>query len=86
MDIVQGGDYGYIAARAPAGATCNARAILPNGHDAPGVKNPQIAGPDWTLSWLYPQPPTDEGTGLHVVTCSLNGLSGTYAVNFEVGL
>ena len=78
-------DYGYLSAFAPVGASCTARIILPNGDVATGVRNPQIAGPDALVQWVYPQPPTDEGTGHTTVTCNLNGLTGTAYSTFEVG-
>lgn len=85
MTIVYGGDYGFVSAQTDTGASCNARAILPNGKDAPGIHNPQIAKSDRIVQWVYPQPPTDEGIGLHVVSCSLHGLNGSARMNFEVG-
>ena len=78
-------DYGYLSAYAPVGASCIAKVILPNGDTAKGVRNPQVAGQDAYVQWVYPQPPTDEGTGLNTVTCALNGLSGTASSTFEVG-
>jgi hypothetical protein len=83
--ITYGSDYGYIEAQTVIGAVCNARAILPNGADASGLHNPQTAGADGKVSWLYPQPPTDQGQGVAIVTCKLDGLSGTTSTNFEVG-
>ncbi|HKW71751.1 MAG TPA: hypothetical protein VJQ08_02865 [Candidatus Dormibacteraeota bacterium] len=84
--MVYSSDYGFISAQTVTGAVCSARAQLPNGDDAPGVHNPQVArAGDGMVQWVYPQPPTDEGTGLHTVTCTLNGLSGTTWSNFEVG-
>jgi len=59
--------------------------MLPNGSDAPGVHNPQTARADGQVFWNYSQLPTDEGMGIHRVSCSLNGLTGTAEVYFEVG-
>jgi len=78
-------DYGFLSAYAPPGASCNAQVTLPNGDSARGVRNPQVAGQDALVQWVYPQPPTDEGTGHNTVTCKLNGLSGTASSTFEVG-
>ena len=85
VEIVSSTDYGYLSAYAPVGASCNAQVVLPNGDNAKGVRNPQVSGEDALVQWLYPQPPTDEGTGHTVVTCSLNGLMGTATSTFEVG-
>ena len=83
--MTYGSDYGYIEAQTVTGAVCNARAILPNRTDAPGIHNPMKAGADGMVNWNYPQPPTDEGLGVSIVSCTLNGLSGTSTMNFEVG-
>ena len=73
---IAGSDYGSIDAQTLAGATCNARAILPNGKDAPGLRNPETADAGGNVAWIYPQGPTETGNGTHVVSCTHNGLSG----------
>ena len=83
--ILEGDQYGNVRAQTEAGATCSMRAILPDGSDAPGIRNPQTARPDGIVAWIYSQLPTDEGMGMHTVSCTLNGLSGTAWVYFEVG-
>jgi hypothetical protein len=69
-------DYGFIDAQSVAGAICNARVILPNGEDAPGIPNPKVADADNNLHWDYPTPATDPGMGVAIVSCTHNGLSG----------
>lgn len=76
--------YGSIRARTLSGATCNARAILPDGTDAPGLRNPQVADQQGIVNWSYVQLPTDEGRGIHEVACSLNGLDGMAVMYFSV--
>jgi hypothetical protein len=78
-------DYGAISARTEPGATCNARAVLPNGNDAAGIQNPQTADANGNLHWNYPQTPTQTGNGNSIVTCSHGGLSGTAEARFQVG-
>lgn len=78
-------DYGFLSAQTVAGATCTARATLPNGSSPPGLRNPQVAGSDGMVSWSYPQPTTDAGTGVHIVSCSSGALSATQSINFQVG-
>jgi hypothetical protein len=78
-------DYGFINAQSSPGATCTARVILPNGDDAPGVPNPKIADANNNLRWDYPTPPTDVGTGIAIVSCTLNGLSGNTWAYVDVG-
>jgi hypothetical protein len=83
--VVYGGDYGFVSAQTSGGAVCNARATLPNGTDAPGLRNPQVASWDGMVQWTYPQKPTDEGIGRHTISCSLRGLNGSAWMDFEVG-
>lgn len=83
--ILEGDQYGNVRAQTEPGATCSMRATLPDGSDAPGIRNPQTARPDGIVAWIYSQLPTDEGMGTHTVSCTLNGLSGTAWVYFEVG-
>jgi hypothetical protein len=84
VQILFGMQYGSIRALTLAGATCNARAILPDGTDAPGLRNPQVADQRGIVNWSYVQYPTDEGKGFHVVACSLNGLDGTALMAFSI--
>lgn len=83
--IINGNDYGNVEAQTEPGATCRLRVTLPNGSDAPGVPNPKTARADGEVHWSYSQLPTDEGNGIHTVSCALNGLSGTAWIYFEVG-
>jgi len=83
--VLNGGDYGFVSAQTATGAVCTARAVLPNGKDAPGLRNPQVARLDGVVQWVYPQPPTDQGTGTHIVRCNFHGLVGTAWMNFEIG-
>jgi hypothetical protein len=88
--VLNGGDYGFFSAQTATGAVCTLRAVLPNGQDAPGLRNPQVAGYDAAAQmgvahWTYAQPPTEQGTGTHLVRCSFNGLEGTAWMYFEVG-
>jgi hypothetical protein len=82
---VIGTDYGFIDAQSVPGATCNARVILPNGDDALGLQNPKVADANNNLRWDYPTPPTDVGTGIAIVSCTLNGLSGSTWAYVDVG-
>lgn len=69
------------------GATCTLRAILPNGQDAPGVKNPKVAVAGGYVGWWYPMYPVDDdgnGMGTHIVRCNYNGLSGTAIGTFDL--
>jgi hypothetical protein len=77
-------EYGSISALTEPGAVCTARAILPNGQDAGGLHNPQVADTRGIVGWVYAQAPTDPGQGVHIVMCTLNGLSGFNEANFEV--
>jgi hypothetical protein len=79
-------DYGDIEADTAIGATCNARVIV-NGKDVPGVPNPKVANASGTVAWTYTPPPTYSNgqMGQTIVTCSLNGLSGTSSAFFPVG-
>jgi hypothetical protein len=83
--IVTGGDYGFVSARTVPGATCNARATLPNRQDAPGLRNPQVADSRGMVSWWFNQAPTDQGHGMYLVSCSLNGQVAEAFSIFEVG-
>jgi hypothetical protein len=90
VSVLNGGDYGFFSAQTATGAVCNARALLPNGQDAPGLRNPQVARYDaavqaGVVQWTYPQPPTEQGTGIHLLRCSFSGLEGTAWMYFEVG-
>jgi hypothetical protein len=78
-------DYGAISARTEPGATCDARAVLPNGNDAGGIQNPQTADANGNVRWVYPQPPTQTGNGNSIVSCTNRGLSGTAEARFLVG-
>lgn len=60
-----------------AGASCNARVVLPNGQDEAGLHNPQIADAGGNVAWRYPAPPTTPGQASDIVSCTLNGLSGS---------
>jgi len=80
-----GSDYGFIFAQTWAGAVCNARAVLPNGQDAPGLINPQVSDAQGNVGWMYPTPVTDNGTEIHIVTCIYNGLSGTVYGYVDLG-
>ena len=82
--IVQS-DYGALSAQTDAGASCSARVYLPNGHQMTGLRNPQTADANGTVSWTYAQSPTDPGTGDHVVDCSNGHLSGKAEWPFQVG-
>jgi hypothetical protein len=82
---ISGSEYGSIDVQTQAGATCTARAILPNGKDAPGLRNPETADAVGHVAWTYPQSPTQTGNGSHVVSCSHNGLSATAYAVFQVG-
>jgi hypothetical protein len=84
VEIV-GSDYGFITAVTVRTATCKARAILPNGLDARGLHNPQVADADGKVAWFYPTPLTDNGTEIHVVTCTYRGLSGTVYGYVDLG-
>ena len=84
--ILDGDQYGNVRAETEPGATCTLRVTLPDGTDAGWVRNnPQHANADGVVAWVYSQLPTDEGTGVHTVSCSLNGLAGTAWIYFEVG-
>lgn len=85
VSIFNGQDYGYVGAETAPGASCTARVILPNGQDAPGLRNPKVVGPDGLVSWMYPTLPTQEGIGVHTVTCNLNGLIGSGWATFDLG-
>jgi hypothetical protein len=86
VNILDGDQYGNVRAETEAGATCSLRVALPNGSDAGWVtNNPQKTRTDGIVEWIYRQLPTDEGIGMHIVSCSLNGLSGTAWIYFEVG-
>lgn len=85
VGILDGDQYGNVRAQTEPGASCSLRVGLPNGSDAPGIHNPQTARADGVVEWIYRQLPTDEGIGIHSVTCSLNGLTGTAWVYMEVG-
>lgn len=86
VGIINGNDYGNVEAQTQPGASCSLRVTLPNGSDAPGIHNPQTArASDGEVHWSYSQLSTDEGNGIHTVSCTLNGLSGTASVSFEVG-
>ena len=82
--IVQS-DYGRLTVQTDPGASCSARAYLPNGHQVGGLHNPQIADGNGTVSWTYPQTPTDPGTGTHVVDCLSGHLGGKAEFPFQVG-
>lgn len=86
VGIINGNDYGNVEAQTQPGASCSLRVVLPDGSDAPGILNPQTArASDGEVHWNYSQLPTEEGNGVHTVFCTLNGLSGTASVSFEVG-
>jgi hypothetical protein len=78
-------DYGFIDAQSVPSAVCTARVILPNGDDAPGLQNPKIADANNNLRWDYPTPPTDVGTGIAIINCTRNGLSGNTWAWVDVG-
>lgn len=84
LQIVQS-DYGFLSVQTAPGATCTATATLPNGSAADGLGNPQVAGTDGMAQWVYPQPPTDQGSGVHRASCSKDGLSASNWATFEVG-
>ena len=83
--LIQQDDYGFLSAVTQPGASCSARAILPNGQDAPGLHNPQVADANGNVVWRYPTPDNSPGTGTHIVSCSYNGLSGTTSALFTEG-
>src|ERR1700736_1705718 len=62
-------DYGRLTVQTDPGASCSARVYLPNGKQLTGLRNPQTADSNGTVTWTYPQTPTDPGTGTHVVDC-----------------
>lgn len=78
-------DYGALSAQTDPGASCTARVFLPNGQQLSGLRNPQIADGNGTVSWTYTQTPTDPGTGDNVVNCSNGHLSGRAEFPFQVG-
>jgi hypothetical protein len=78
-------DYGIINAQTVAGASCNARAIVPPGKDAAGISNPKGADANGYVTWYYPTPPVATGTGQAIVSCTHNGLSGTAYAYFATG-
>ena len=78
-------DYGLIKAETVVGSTCYARAIVPPGKDVAGISNPQYADAKGNLSWTYPTPAVQTGTGEAIVSCSNNGLSGTAYRYFPTG-
>jgi hypothetical protein len=84
LQILQS-EYGFVSATTESGAICSAKATLPNGGEAGGLRNPQIAGSDGTASWRYPQPATTSGTGTHVVSCSKEGRSASQYAYFILG-
>jgi len=78
-------DYGQIGILTNTGAVCNAGGNRPDGSNLTGLKNPQVAGPDGTISWSYPQTATATGTGQHNVACTWNGQSTIFSAPFQVG-
>ena len=78
-------DYGFIYAQTVAGSVCNARAIVPPGKDAAGISNPKGTDANGYVTWNYPTPPVETGTGQAFVSCSHNGLSGTTNAYFATG-
>jgi hypothetical protein len=83
--LIEQSDYGFLSTQTQPGAVCNAKVTLPNGQNAGGVRNPQIAGSNGRVQWIYPQPSTNTGQGVEFVTCTLNGLGGTSMAAFQVG-
>jgi hypothetical protein len=79
-------DYGHAKAQTVVGATCSLRAVMPDGRDAAGVENPKVTDGGGYVDWTYPEAGvTYIGTGMHIVSCSYNGLSGFAMFKFEVG-
>jgi hypothetical protein len=78
-------DYGILGASTTPGATCSARGVLPNGQAVAGLSANRVADSSGKVVWQYPQPPTDQGSGRHYVTCSLGGLNGSDSAAFQVG-
>ena len=78
-------DYGAIGIQTQPGAACNAGGQRPDGSPIGGLRNPQVAGPDGSISWSYPQTATATGTGQHNVACSWNGQSTITSAAFQVG-
>jgi hypothetical protein len=74
-----------INAQTVAGSTCNARAIVPPGKDAAGLKNPQGTDSNGYVGWTYATPAVETGTGQAIVSCTHNGLSGTAYAYFATG-
>jgi hypothetical protein len=78
-------DYGTVTASVRSGATCVARAVLPNNNLAPGLEGNRVAGSSGEVSWSYPQPTTDGGQGRHFVSCTLGSVSDSDSAPFQVG-
>ena len=82
---IQQSEYGALSAQTASGALCSASATLPNGQNAGGLRNPQTADANGVVTWWYPHPATDEGSGTHRVQCSREGLSASNWAYFLVG-
>jgi hypothetical protein len=82
--IVQS-DYGFVSATVATGATCTARAVLPNNQQVLGLEGTRVAGSSGIVSWTYPQGDTKTGEGRHFVSCSLGRLSDSDSAPFQVG-
>ncbi|HEV2952530.1 MAG TPA: hypothetical protein VG015_00380, partial [Candidatus Dormibacteraeota bacterium] len=83
---ITGSDYGWIQAKAPAGATCTATADADGSQISdPNLGAPQTAGADGVLQWRYQQQGERSGTGHNIVTCTLGPASGSATNEFNVG-
>jgi hypothetical protein len=78
-------DYGLIHAQTIVNSTCYARAVVPPGKDVVGIANPKYADANSDVSWTYPTPVVQTGTGEAIVSCTNNGLSGTAYAYFQTG-
>ncbi len=79
--------YGYVAATTAPGASCTATARLPSGEisGASGLKTTGVAGQDGAVAWSYGTVSTTKpGTGMHTVTCTLNGATVSASAPFTV--
>ncbi len=84
---ITAGAYGYVAAITLPGATCTAVAKLPSGEisDAKGLSATVVAGQDGEVAWSYATDSTTKpGTGTHIVTCTLNGVTASSSAPFTV--
>lgn len=82
---IQASEYGLLSVLTRPGATCTPSGTLPNGNPVPGLGPAKIADAKGAASWVYNAAATDSSRdGVHRVTCTIGGLSGTDSATFDV--